>query len=33
VQGIALLAAGAYTLVHLTVDLGYALLDPRIRYD
>lgn len=33
VQGIALLAAVAYTLVNLTVDLGYALLDPRIRYD
>ncbi|RPI48441.1 MAG: ABC transporter permease subunit, partial [Chloroflexi bacterium] len=33
VQGIALLAAVSYTLVNLAVDLGYALLDPRIRYD
>jgi len=33
VQGIALLAAVAYTLVNLAVDLGYGLLDPRIRYD
>ena len=33
VQGIALLAALSYTLVNLAVDLAYAALDPRIRYD
>lgn len=33
VQGIALLAAVAYTLVNLAVDLAYVVLDPRIRYD
>jgi peptide/nickel transport system permease protein len=33
VQGIVLLAALVYTLVNLTVDVTYALLDPRIRYD
>ena len=33
VQGIVLLAALVYTLVNLSVDLAYAYLDPRIRYD
>ncbi|MBN1660083.1 MAG: ABC transporter permease [Anaerolineae bacterium] len=33
VQGVALLAALAYTLVNLGVDLAYAYLDPRIHYD
>jgi peptide/nickel transport system permease protein len=33
VQGVVLLAGLVYTLVNLTVDLAYAFLDPRIRYD
>jgi len=33
VQGIAVLAAVVYTLVNLAVDVAYAFLDPRIRYD
>jgi peptide/nickel transport system permease protein len=33
VQGIVLLAALVYTLVNLSVDVAYAYLDPRIRYD
>lgn len=33
VQGIVLLAALVYTLVNLSIDVGYAYLDPRIHYD
>jgi peptide/nickel transport system permease protein len=33
VQGIVLFTASGYVLVNLLVDLGYALTDPRIRYD
>lgn len=33
VQGAVLLAAVVYTLVNLLIDLSYALIDPRIRYD
>jgi ABC-type dipeptide/oligopeptide/nickel transport system permease component len=33
VQGIVLLIALVYTLVNLGVDVAYAFLDPRIRYD
>ncbi|MBX5465351.1 MAG: ABC transporter permease [Clostridia bacterium] len=33
VMGVTLLAALAYALVNLLVDLGYGLLDPRIRYE
>ncbi len=33
VQGTVLLAAVVYTLVNLLIDLSYALIDPRIRYD
>jgi ABC-type dipeptide/oligopeptide/nickel transport system permease component len=33
VQGIAVLAGIIYTLVNLGVDVAYAFLDPRIRYD
>lgn len=33
VQGIVLLAALVYTMMNLAVDIVYALLDPRIRYD
>lgn len=33
VQGIVLFTASAYVLVNLLVDLGYALTDPRIRYE
>jgi ABC-type dipeptide/oligopeptide/nickel transport system permease component len=33
VQGVVLVAATAYVLVNLIVDLLYALVDPRIRYD
>lgn len=33
VQGIVLLSALAYMLANLLVDIGYALLDPRIRLD
>jgi peptide/nickel transport system permease protein len=33
VQGIVLLVALIYTVINLTVDVAYAYLDPRIRYD
>jgi peptide/nickel transport system permease protein len=33
VQGVVLLAALVYTVVNLGVDVAYAFLDPRIRYD
>jgi len=33
VQGAVLLAAAVYTLVNLLVDISYAVVDPRIRYD
>jgi peptide/nickel transport system permease protein len=33
VQGVVLLAGLVYTVVNLSVDLAYAFLDPRIRYD
>ena len=33
VHGVVLITASAYVLVNLLVDLGYALADPRIRYD
>jgi len=33
VQGVVLLAALVYTLINLSVDVAYAYLDPRIRYD
>lgn len=33
VQGTVLLAAAIYTLVNLLVDISYAIIDPRIRYD
>jgi peptide/nickel transport system permease protein len=33
VQGIVLFTASAYVLVNFLVDLGYALTDPRIRYE
>jgi peptide/nickel transport system permease protein len=33
VQGVVLIAATAYVLVNLVVDLLYAFIDPRIRYD
>jgi ABC-type dipeptide/oligopeptide/nickel transport system permease component len=33
VQGVILLAALVYTLVNLSVDVAYAYLDPRVRYD
>lgn len=33
VQGTALLAAAVYTLVNLLIDISYAVVDPRIRYD
>jgi ABC-type dipeptide/oligopeptide/nickel transport system permease component len=33
VQGTVLLAAGVYTLVNLLIDISYAVIDPRIRYD
>lgn len=33
VQGVVLLVAGIYVLVNLVVDVSYALLDPRIRYE
>ena len=32
IQGTVLLGAAAYTLMNLIVDIGYAWLDPRIRY-
>ena len=33
VQGVVLVTAAAYVLINLTVDLLYAFIDPRIRYD
>jgi peptide/nickel transport system permease protein len=33
VQGAVLLTAAAYMLVNLIVDISYAFVDPRIRYD
>jgi peptide/nickel transport system permease protein len=33
VQGTVLIAAVTYVLVNLLVDLSYAVLDPRIRYE
>ncbi|MBC8447625.1 MAG: ABC transporter permease [Chloroflexi bacterium] len=33
VQGVVLLVAAIYVLVNLFVDVSYALLDPRVRYD
>lgn len=33
VQGVVLLVAAIYVLVNLVVDVSYALLDPRVRYD
>ena len=33
IQGVVIFVAVIYVLVNLLVDLGYALLDPRIRYD
>lgn len=33
VQGVVLLVAAIYVLVNLLVDVSYALLDPRVRYD
>jgi peptide/nickel transport system permease protein len=33
VQGVVLVTAVAYVLINLVVDLCYALIDPRIRYD
>jgi peptide/nickel transport system permease protein len=33
VQGVALLAALVYIVINLTIDIVYAFLDPRIRYD
>jgi peptide/nickel transport system permease protein len=33
VQGVVLVTASAYVLINLAVDMVYALIDPRIRYD
>lgn len=33
VQGAILLLAGTFAVINLLVDLGYGLLDPRVRYD
>ena len=33
VQGVVLVTATAYVLINLGVDLLYAIIDPRIRYD
>ena len=33
VQGVVLVTATAYVLINLGVDLLYAMIDPRIRYD
>jgi peptide/nickel transport system permease protein len=33
VQGVVLLTAATYVLINLGVDVVYALIDPRIRYD
>jgi peptide/nickel transport system permease protein len=33
VQGGLLIVTGLLVLINLVVDIGYALLDPRVRYD
>ncbi len=33
VQGVVLVTAATYVLINLTVDLLYAVIDPRIRYE
>jgi peptide/nickel transport system permease protein len=33
VQGVVLVTAATYVLINLVVDLLYAFIDPRIRYD
>ena len=33
VQGVVLVTAAAYVLINLGVDMVYAFIDPRIRYD
>ena len=33
VQGVVLVTAATYVLINLGVDLLYAFIDPRIRYD
>jgi peptide/nickel transport system permease protein len=33
VQGVVLVTAAAYVIINLLVDLLYAFIDPRIRYD
>jgi peptide/nickel transport system permease protein len=33
VQGVVIIAAGIFVLANLLVDILYAYLDPRIRYD
>ena len=33
VQGVVLVTAAAYVLINLVVDMVYAFIDPRIRYD
>jgi peptide/nickel transport system permease protein len=33
VQGITLFIAIAYVLINLLVDVSYAVIDPRVRYD
>lgn len=32
IQGVILLFSAAYVLINLAIDIGYALLDPRVRY-
>ena len=32
IQGVILVASLAYVLINLLIDVGYVLLDPRIRY-
>lgn len=32
IQGVILLFSGIYVLINLAIDIGYALLDPRVRY-
>jgi peptide/nickel transport system permease protein len=33
VQGVVLVTAAVYVLINLAVDVLYAFIDPRIRYD
>jgi peptide/nickel transport system permease protein len=33
VQGVALFVAGSIVLINFAVDVAYAVVDPRIRYD